>query len=91
MEQDPQWEKIPLNTLMNALRLISTPKIRVITYVMSEAVKFDNIYIGTYDDICKATGISYTTVAETMKLMITNKLFLQKSQGVYMVNTDSQI
>lgn len=50
MEQDPQWEKIPLNTLMNALRLIPNQKIKVITYVMSEAVKFDNIYIGTYDD-----------------------------------------
>lgn len=91
MEQEPQWEKIPLTTLMNALRLIPNQKIRVITYVMSEAVKFDNIYIGTYDDIVKATGISYTTVATTMKLMIDNGLFLQKSQGVYMVNTDSQI
>lgn len=86
--KDSGFEKIWIMQFMSAIGVISNRKIDVVSHVILEAKKFNNVYFGTYQQIHERTGISYTTVAETMKLMITHKLFLQKSQGVYMVNPD---
>ena len=48
----------------------------------------NNLFIGTYDKIMKAVGVSRPTIATIMKKLQENDFIKKVQSGVYMVNPD---
>lgn len=77
--------RVWLADLLHHLGLISNSKQMDVLFYVLDNVNSDNLFIGTYRGIEKATGISYKTIAIIFKKMLENDLITQKQRGVYMV------
>lgn len=77
--------RVWLSDLLYHLGLINNSKQMDVLFHILDNVNNDNLFIGTYRDVEKITGISYKTVAIIFKKMIDNNLIVAKQRGVYMV------
>lgn len=81
----PHFYRVWLSDLLYHLGLINNSKQMDVLFYVLDNVNSDNLFIGTYRDVEKNTGISYKTVATIFKKMIDNDLITSKQRGVYMV------
>lgn len=80
---DHFW-KVFLADFLYAMGLLSNSRqIDVILHVMKNVNASENIFIGTYKDIEKATKVSYQTVAHAMQKMQEVDLITRVQNGVY--------
>ena len=85
---DFNFHKIWLQDLLNILDSFGSKKIKVITYLLSKMRNEDNSISCTYRSIEKDTGISYQTIATTMKEMIESNVIKKIATGTYQFNPD---
>ena len=74
--------------LLAVLDLIGTQKLKVLEFLFSEMRTQDNTVSVTYRYIADKTGISYQTVAITMKMLIDANLITKVRTGTYRFNPD---
>ena len=85
---DFNFHKIWLQDLLNILDSFGSKKVKVITYLLGEMRNEDNSISCTYRSISENTGISYQTVAVTMKEMLESNVIKKLSTGTYQFNPD---
>lgn len=83
---DVNFKKVWINTLLTGLDDLTNKKMKVAFYVLQSASKTNNRFIGTYESIQKDIGVSYTVVAQSMKLLIDNDILKREQNGVYTIN-----
>ena len=87
-ERDFNFTKVWFEHLLASYDLIGNQKTKVANYIISNLNR-DNQLICSYRKIAEETGVSYPTVQETMKILLSVD-FLQKMNygGVYRINPD---
>jgi len=86
--KDTNFHKVWLMDLLAILDLIGTQKIKVLEFLFSEMRNSDNTVSVTYRYISEKTGISYQTVAVTMKMLIEANLITKVRTGTYKFNPE---
>lgn len=84
-EKDCNFHKLWLGHIIQSLDLIGNKKIDVLIYI-SNNLNSENIFIMTQRTMAKKIGVSYATVAETMKALQESNFLKQIQSGVYQVN-----
>ena len=85
---DYNFHKIWLQDLLNILDSFGSKKIKVMTYLLGKMRNEDNSVSVTYRSVADDTGISYPTVAATMKEMIEGNVIKRINSGTYQFNPD---
>ena len=87
-ERDFNFTKVWFEHLLASYDLIGNQKTKVANYIISNLNR-ENQLICSYRKIAEETGVSYPTVQETMKILLSVD-FLQKINygGVYRINPD---
>ena len=87
-ERDFNFTKVWFEHLLASYDLIGNQKTKVANYIISNLNR-ENQLICSYRKIAEETGVSYPTVQETMKILLSVD-FLQKMNygGVYRINPD---
>ncbi len=85
---DFNFHKIWLQDLLNVLDSFGSKKIKVMTYLLGKMRNEDNSVSCTYRSVADDTGISYQTVASTMKEMQVSNVLKRINQGTYVFNPD---
>ena len=86
-DQDFDFHKIWMYKLVEALDLIGNKKIEVLTYLFDKK-NSENIVIRSYREMAKDTGISLTTITDTMKLLQGADFVRMVKRGVWQLNPD---
>ncbi len=86
-ERDCNFHKLWLSHVIEALDMIGNQKISLCLWILDHLDR-ENRLIYTYRRIEKETGISYKTIAETMKTLMDSNFLTQIQSGVYQVNPD---
>ena len=81
-----QFWKIYLMDFLQVLGGFEYKQLDVMIYILEHTEAANNTFIGTYRSLEKNVGVSYDTVAKTIKLLL-GKGFMKKiSNGVYQVS-----
>ena len=86
--QDFNFHKIWLQDLMNILDTFGSKKIKVLSHLLSKMRNEDNTISTTYRQIAKDTGISYQTVAVTIKELLNSNVLKRLNVATYQFNPD---
>lgn len=84
-EKDGNFYKLFLNDFISALDSVANQKIHLCFFLISNLSK-DNLLLFTYRQLADKTGISYATVADTMKTLQSADFLRKHETGYYMVN-----
>ena len=84
--KDYGFTKIWLSEFMRKLNLVTDKRMKFVFWLLEKADSKNQIN-GNYRDMAKESGISYKTVADTMKVLIESD-FIRKVKCVYMLNPD---
>lgn len=85
-DKDFNFHKLFMKNFLASLDIVSNQKTKV-AYWIIEHINKDNMLIYSYRQIADATGISYQTVATTVKILL-DADFLRKNGKVIIVNPD---
>lgn len=83
-DKDSNFYKLFMRDFIRTIDIVSNKKTKVCYWIIDNINK-DNQLLYSYRQIATKTGISYSTVAETMKALI-NSDFLRKSGKILIVN-----
>lgn len=86
-EKDSNFYKVFLNNFSNALSVVANQKTKLVLWILENITK-NNLLLYTYRQISDETGISYATVAETMKTLQNADFMRKHSTSYYMINPD---
>ena len=86
-DSDFNFHKLWIANIIQALDIVGNQKARLLFWI-TEHLDYNNKLIYTYRRIVKATGISYQTVADTMKALIDCNFMTKLQDGVYIINPD---
>lgn len=86
-ERDANFHKIWLGHIIQALDMIGNQKIKVLNFLM-ENLNRENQLVMTQRKIAQKSGISYSTVAETMKALQEADFLVKINSGAYQINPD---
>ena len=86
-ERDFNFTKVWMRNFISTLDIISNKKTKV-AYHIIENINRDNMFIATYEQIQRDTGIGHNTVVDTMKALIDAGFLVKKQNGVYAINPD---
>lgn len=86
-ERDANFHKIWLGHVIQALDVIGNQKIKVLTFVLDNLNK-ENQLIMTQRKIAEKSEVSYATVAETIKALQDSNFLVKINSGAYQVNPD---
>lgn len=78
--------KVYLADFLAVLGIFDSKQLDVFIYVAENTSPSDNIFIGTYDKIGKATGASRQTISRIMKKLQDHAFIVKVQQGVWRVN-----
>lgn len=84
-ERDANFQKIWVAHILSAIDEISNAKMRLLFFLIKEAVKLDNIVPMTTDEISKKSGVSKATVVRTLQVLEKYNIIKRKT-GVVMLN-----
>lgn len=84
-EKDSNFHKLFLKDFISALELVANQKTKICLWILSNLTK-DNLLLFTYREIADKTGISYATVAETMKTLQDADFLRKHNSGYYIIN-----
>lgn len=78
--------KLYLMDFLSILGIFDNRQVDVFIYIVENTKPSENLFIGTYEKIAKATGASSATIAKIMKKLQTNNFISKVQNGVWMVN-----
>lgn len=81
-----QFWKIYLMDFLQVLGGFEYKQLDVLIYILEHTEAANNTFIGTYRSLEKAVGVSYDTVARTIKLLLSKGFMKKVSNGVYQVS-----
>lgn len=81
-----QFWKVYLMDFLMVLGIIDSRQLDVFIFIVENTQPSTNLFIGTYDAIGKATGVSRQTIAKIMKKLQSNNFVRKQQNGVYAVN-----
>lgn len=81
-----QFWKVYLMDFLTVLGIIDSKQLDVFIHIAQNTNPTENLFIGTYDDIAKATNVSRPTIAKIMKKLQDNKFIRMRHRGVWYVN-----
>lgn len=84
-ERDANFQKIWLGHILSAIDEISNAKMKLLFFLLKEAVKLDNIIPMTTDEISQQSGVSKATVVRTLQVLKKHDIVKRKT-GVVMLN-----
>lgn len=84
-QTEGNFVKAYLSQLIMALDLVGGKKMKVVNYLLENVSLANNMLIKTNREIAKETGISYKTVADTLKLLAEANIIKRKI-GAIMIN-----
>jgi predicted transcriptional regulator len=84
-ERDANFQKIWLGHILSAIDEISNAKMKLLFFLLKEAVKLDNIIPLTTDEISQQSGVSKATVVRTLQILEKHDIVKRKT-GVVMLN-----
>lgn len=84
-ERDANFQKIWLGHILSAIDEISNAKMKLLFFLLKEAVKLDNIIPMTTDEISQQSGVSKATVVRTLQVLEKHDIVKRKT-GVVMLN-----
>ncbi len=84
-ERDANFQKIWVGHILSAIDEISNAKMKLLFFLLKEAVKLDNIVPMTTDEISKKSGVSKATVVRTLQILEKHDIIKRKT-GVVMLN-----
>jgi hypothetical protein len=84
-ERDANFQKIWLGHILSAIDEISNAKMKLLFFLLQEAVKLDNIIPLTTDEISQQSGVSKATVVRTLQILEKHNIVKRKT-GVVMLN-----
>jgi DNA-binding IclR family transcriptional regulator len=71
---------------MKILTNMGGSKMKALTYILENINPHNNEFAGTLREIVEATGLSQTTIQETIKLLLLHEFFIKIRPSNYMVN-----
>ena len=86
-DRDSNFHKIWLGHIIQSLDLIGNQKIRLANFVLQNLDK-ENKIVMTQRKIAEKSGISYKTVADTLKALQDANFLTRINMGAYQVNPD---
>ena len=86
-DRDFNFNKIWLGHIVQALDLIGNQKIKVLNYLL-ENKNYENVVIGTLDQIAKKANVGRNSVHDTLKILRENNIIVKVSSAVYRLNPD---
>ncbi len=84
-EKDTNFHKLFLGSFVSTLELIGNQKTKLFCWIITNTTK-DNLLLYSYRQISDKTGISYRTVADTMKNLQDTDFLRKHSSGYYIIN-----
>ena len=81
-----QFWKIYLMDFLQVLGGFEYKQLDVLIYILEHTEAANNTFIGTYRSLEKSVGVSYDTVAKTIKLLLGKGFMKKVSNGVYQVS-----
>lgn len=84
--RDYGFTKVWLSEFMRKLELLTDKRMKFVFWLIEHADSHNQLNY-TYRDMAKESGISYKTVADTMKVLLEAD-FIRKYKCVYMINPD---
>lgn len=81
-----QFWKIYLMDFLQVLGGFEYKQLDVLIYILEHTEAANNTFIGTYRSLEKNVGVSYDTVAKTIKLLLGKGFMKKVSNGVYQVS-----
>lgn len=78
--------KVYLMDFLSILGIFDSKQLDVFIYILENTEQSNNTFIGTYNKIQKATGVSRPTVAKIMTKLQENKFIIKVQNGVWQVN-----
>lgn len=84
-ERDANFQKIWLGHILSAIDEISNAKMKLLFFLIKEAMKLDNIIPMTTDEISQQSGVSKATVVRTLQVLEKYDIIKRKT-GVVMLN-----
>lgn len=84
-DRDSNFHKLFLQDFIAALELVANQKTKLCYWIIRNMNR-DNLLLYSYRQIADKTGISYGTVADTMKTLQEADFLRKQSSGYYMVN-----
>lgn len=88
ISSDYNFHKIWLQDILHVLDSFGNKKIRILTFLLSEMRNEDNSISVTYEYVSESTGISYPTVAKTMKELLIAGVIRRVRTGLFTFNPD---
>lgn len=84
-EKDSNFHKLFLQDFISALELVANQKTKLCYWIITNMNR-DNMLLYSYRQIADKTGISYGTVADTMKTLQEADFLRKHSSNCYIVN-----
>lgn len=81
-----QFWKIYLMDFLQVLGGFEYKQLDVLIYILEHTEAANNTFIGTYRSLEKNVGVSYDTVAKTIKLLLKKSFIKKISNGVYQIS-----
>lgn len=78
--------KVYLMDFLTILGIIDSKQLDVFVYIAENTNQSNNMFIGTYDKICKDTGASRKTVSKILKKLQENNFIKRVQNGAWLVN-----
>jgi hypothetical protein len=86
-DRDCNFSKIWIGHIISALDAVGNQKIKVITFILDNMWKQNNLLLMTQREIADKSGVSLQTVNETIRIL-QEAAFLKGKTGAYMINPD---
>lgn len=84
-EKDSGFYKLYMRDFVRTLELVANKKEKVCYWIIDHLSK-DNMLIYTYHQMAEEIGVSYDTVASTMKILLDADFLRKHHLGLYIVN-----
>jgi predicted transcriptional regulator len=84
-ESSQNFVKAYMSHIVMMLNLVGGKKIKVVNYILDNIHWSNNTLIATNREIAKKTGISYKTVADTLRILEESQIIKRKT-GAIMLN-----
>lgn len=81
-----QFWKIYLMDFLQVLGVIDSKQVDILIYILENTEQANNTFIGTYDKIQKAVGVSRPTIATVMTKLQANGFISKVQNGVWQVS-----
>lgn len=81
-----QFWKVYLMDFLQVLGVLDSKQIDILIYILENTEQANNTFIGTYDKIQKAVGVSRGTVATVLKKLQDSKFIIKVQNGVWQVS-----